>query len=170
MFTCFLILFLIIANPIRGAPCSSEATVSENVEAEVMVDVDDETVPGTPGLSKERAKVVDNDEILKQSFDDCRQWLNKPLDSTITLNEFFLYASDNNHQSENAVIIFLNGTQVGAATNNAIDLHLYKTLFSIICKVNGHTPAHYAADRKRASKLQATGDIALNYPENTGSY
>ncbi|XP_050442694.1 uncharacterized protein LOC126846888 isoform X3 [Adelges cooleyi] len=95
------------------------------------------------GITKEPS----DNEILETSFDDCRKWLKKPSNPTISVSEFVSYAG-NYRQTVNSTINYLKNTRPDAINKNKIDLSLYKQLIKAICKVNGLSLAYFAEIRK----------------------
>ncbi|XP_050442693.1 uncharacterized protein LOC126846888 isoform X2 [Adelges cooleyi] len=95
-------------------------------------------------------KEASDEEILETSFNNCKKWLEKPLEPTITVSEFLSYIDDGSgcKKIEDFTILYINKTQTGAAKQYKIDLSLYKQLIKAICKVNGLSLAYFAEIRK----------------------
>ncbi|XP_050420131.1 uncharacterized protein LOC126833052 isoform X3 [Adelges cooleyi] len=90
----------------------------------------------------------DENEILKESYDDCRKWLLVPLDSTITVGEFWMYMGRTIRNFE-FIEDYLNKNPAAYEKQKAIDLYLYGELFKNLCSSYGFTVKDCVALRQK---------------------
>ncbi|XP_050420091.1 uncharacterized protein LOC126833028 [Adelges cooleyi] len=102
----------------------------------------------------------DENQILKDSDNDCRKWLLVSLDSTITLADFWMYMGKN----KNDLIIieeYLSKNPAASEKQDVIDLHLYSELFRNLCITLGYIVKRCAALRKSAAAERSIEDITM---------
>ncbi|XP_050443128.1 uncharacterized protein LOC126847111 [Adelges cooleyi] len=112
-------------------------------------------------------------EILKKSYDDCRRWLNKPLENNIGISEFCSYMGLNRY--DNVIDNFLEKNRDAHARMNEhyvtnpgltlapIDIQIYSGLFKYICDTKGVFVKHLVAQRKiKAGKRDLAKYLSLS--------
>ncbi|XP_050439624.1 uncharacterized protein LOC126845103 [Adelges cooleyi] len=102
----------------------------------------------------------DENEILKDSYDDCRKWWRKSLDSTISVGEFWFYMGYN---SMNIGILedYFDNNPTAREKQEVIDLNLYGELFKHLCSTLGHTVKSCAALRKNEAASRSIVDAVM---------
>ncbi|XP_050441414.1 uncharacterized protein LOC126846205 [Adelges cooleyi] len=93
----------------------------------------------------------DENETLKNSYDDCRRWLGKSLSSTITIDDFMVYMGKKKIDI-NIIRDYFQDNKEDLAKQNAINLVLYGTLFKHLCNKKDFDVKLFAEFRKVKSE------------------
>ncbi|XP_050443399.1 uncharacterized protein LOC126847316 [Adelges cooleyi] len=98
------------------------------------------------------------DEILRDSFNDCRKWLSRSLNSTISKSELWLYLGKNRSDYYRLDDYFINNPGV---YQGPIDLNRYSELFKYICSKRGVTVKEWVANRKNKAASRTFHEVTL---------
>ncbi|XP_050442399.1 uncharacterized protein LOC126846702 [Adelges cooleyi] len=176
-YTILLISNFLIAIHILGAPSGLNPELTEEKVGASLSSVPARTgdnvvaspgsVParttGNVGASSSSAQEDPEEEILCLSFDDCRLYAKKKAKAKyvkqyVSLDDFLEYVGDTDIAVE-GTILYLNGSQIGAAKKNKIGLSLYKKLVRAYCHPPGIPIAEFVRIRRESWTPNSDPDL-----------
>ncbi|XP_050420129.1 uncharacterized protein LOC126833052 isoform X1 [Adelges cooleyi] len=100
----------------------------------------------------------DENEIFKESYDDCRKWLHVPLDSTISMGQFLQYMGKKRSYFS-IMSDYVDKNPTANENQDSIDLYLYGELFKMLCSTIDLTVKKCAAHRKSIAAQRTLVDV-----------
>ncbi|XP_050442691.1 uncharacterized protein LOC126846884 [Adelges cooleyi] len=102
----------------------------------------------------------DENETLKDSFDNCRRWLGKSQSMTIKINGFLLYLGKN-ITDLNIIRNYFKNNPATREKQASIDLSVYGELFKHICKTRDVSVKTWALYMKVKAAIRTLEEAIL---------